>query len=238
MGVIYKHTINGDSYIGYTKYTMEYRLNQHIMAAERGIKSHFYNKLRKYGYESIQSDILEECDDDLMQDREKFWIDHFDTFNNGMNMTIGGDGGPIRKGMKNSDEWKIKASQAQKGKSKKNKGMCGKYEKTEQHKNKLSEANKGKVWVSNVDLEIEKQIDFECLDTYINNGFVKGRKVTDFSKVDYNVVISDEQKKKLSEAIKGRIHIHNPITKEAKMIFCNEYINYESNGFIKGRLKK
>lgn len=61
MGVVYKHALNGKSYIGYTKYSMDERLKQH--ANRKTKNSHFGNAIRKYGKENIISDILFECDD-------------------------------------------------------------------------------------------------------------------------------------------------------------------------------
>ena len=46
----------------------------------------------KYGLEHFSFEILEKCPKDSLNSREMFYIEKFDTFHNGYNMTIGGDG--------------------------------------------------------------------------------------------------------------------------------------------------
>lgn len=174
MGIIYKHTIKNKSYIGYTKYSLEHRLNQHFIKIDKGIKSKFYNYVRKYGKDLLESEIIEHIPDKLLQEREKFWIEYYDTFNNGLNLTKGGGRGPIRLGHKNSPEHRHKSSQTQKGRKKKTGNKCGKYKKSEEHKKKLSNSVSGYVWVSNHSETI--QINPNKLSYYIDKGYVKGRR--------------------------------------------------------------
>jgi hypothetical protein len=35
--------------------------------------------------------VIEECDFDMLNDKEIYWIAKYDTFNNGYNSTIGGE---------------------------------------------------------------------------------------------------------------------------------------------------
>lgn len=237
MGIIYKHTIGNDSYIGYTKHTLEYRLKQHIQYAMRGTKSHFYNKIRKHGVDSIVSEVLEECPDELLTEREKYYIEKFDTYANGMNSTKGGDGGAIRTGMTNSEEHRKKLSLSQKGKPKKNKGNCGKYEKTEEHREKLANTSKQHRWV-NKDGETKK-VNVNDIAKYLSEGWQTGRADHNWEPGNKGVPMDNEQKQHLSKLHKGKIIIHNPETKITKMVHEDEFINnYINNGFIKGRLKK
>jgi hypothetical protein len=95
---IYKHTIlkTNKSYIGFTSTTMEKRLHKHLLNAEYGIKTKFYNALRKYSKESISSEIL--CysfTEEESINMESFYIKLFDTYKNGYNSTIKGGGGWI-----------------------------------------------------------------------------------------------------------------------------------------------
>lgn len=90
-GIIYKITnkVNGKSYIGQTRYTIEFRWKQHQHKKDN---TYFHNAIHKYGVGNFSIEILEECDIDMMNAREIFYIAKFDTFRNGYNLTIGGDG--------------------------------------------------------------------------------------------------------------------------------------------------
>ena len=47
MGEIYKHTLNNKIYVGYIRYTSNFRLKQHINAALNGKPGHFYTELAR-----------------------------------------------------------------------------------------------------------------------------------------------------------------------------------------------
>jgi group I intron endonuclease len=64
----------------------------HKTLAKSG-NTHFYNSIKKYGVESFILETLEECGEGVLSEREIYYINHFDTFKNGYNMTLGGDGG-------------------------------------------------------------------------------------------------------------------------------------------------
>lgn len=98
MYIIYKHELNGKSYIGYTKLTIEERLHKHHLNAMAGIDTHFYRAIRKHGIEPIISSVLCECVDfEEAKKKEMEFIEKYDTYKSGYNMTTGGDGGPICK---------------------------------------------------------------------------------------------------------------------------------------------
>lgn len=90
-GIIYKITnkVNGKSYIGQTRYTIEFRLKQHQYKKDN---TYFHNAIQKYGIENFDMKILEECNIEDLNSREIFYIAKYDTFKNGYNLTIGGDG--------------------------------------------------------------------------------------------------------------------------------------------------
>ena len=52
-----------------------------------------YRAFRKYGLENFQFDVIEECNVDQLNEREKYWINYYDSFFHGYNETLGGDGG-------------------------------------------------------------------------------------------------------------------------------------------------
>lgn len=52
---------------------------------------HLYRSMRKYGIENFDFAILEECNIAELNEREKYWIQYYDSFFNGYNATLGGD---------------------------------------------------------------------------------------------------------------------------------------------------
>ena len=95
MAFIYKIT-NTDTntiYVGKTNLTINERFDRHVKNSKNS-ETYLYNAMRKYGIDKFIIEILEECTDDILNDREIFWIDQLNTFvPNGYNMTKGGDGG-------------------------------------------------------------------------------------------------------------------------------------------------
>lgn len=90
-GLIYKITnkVNNKSYIGQTRQGIQFRWNQHTSKKDN---TYFHNAIQKYGKDNFEIEILEECDVEVLNEREIFYIAKFDTFKNGYNLTIGGDG--------------------------------------------------------------------------------------------------------------------------------------------------
>ena len=94
MGYIYKITnnINGKVYIGKTTKTVEERWKGHLKKKNYK-KNKFYNALNKYGIDNFTIEEIEECDDDLLNEQEIYWINFYNSYENGYNSTGGGDGG-------------------------------------------------------------------------------------------------------------------------------------------------
>lgn len=46
--------------------------------------------MNKYGISNFTFEIIEECDKQSLNEREIYWIEYYDSFHNGYNMTIGG----------------------------------------------------------------------------------------------------------------------------------------------------
>lgn len=95
-GIIYKITnkVTGESYIGQTRYTMEFRWRQHQNAKD---KSYFHNSIRKYGVKNFTAEILEECDTAAdLSSREIYYIAKYDTIANGYNRSVGGEQNPLK----------------------------------------------------------------------------------------------------------------------------------------------
>ena len=93
---IYKITnkVNDKAYIGQSV-DIEKRWKRHINDSKNPNK-HSYNypiccALRKYGIENFNFEILEECNKNLLDEREIYWISYFDTYLNGYNQGEGGE---------------------------------------------------------------------------------------------------------------------------------------------------
>lgn len=94
MGYIYKivNTINEKVYIGKTSVSVAHRWDQHKSAAQSGVDWHLYRAMRKYGIDKFSIQTIEEISDDQLNQREIYWINYYNSFKNGYNMTLGGEG--------------------------------------------------------------------------------------------------------------------------------------------------
>lgn len=103
--VIYQHynTISMKSYIGLTTRGMNERWKQHLRDAFRTNNDgsftstvYFHKAIRKYPLDSWEHRVLYEYRDDgtelPIEEYEKFFIAKYDTFKNGYNSTLGGEG--------------------------------------------------------------------------------------------------------------------------------------------------
>lgn len=97
-----KNKVNNKIYIGQT-YDFQYRWGRH--KAVLRTNTHSNRKLQfawnKYGENNFEFVIIEECDLDIINEREIYWIEFYDSLNSGYNLCEGGDG--IR-GYKHTEE--------------------------------------------------------------------------------------------------------------------------------------
>jgi hypothetical protein len=108
---IYKITSPSNKiYIGKT-INLKARQNRYKNLHCKG-QAKLYRSLRKYGWEKHKFEIIEECLQPELDNKEKYYIDLFNTFNSeyGLNLKEGGQGGKM------SDETKKKISESNKGK--------------------------------------------------------------------------------------------------------------------------
>ena len=94
MGYIYKITniLNKKSYIGQTSKSLEKRFSQHKNNYTKPYFSQLvlYKAFNKNGIENFTFEKLEEVPNDQLDEREKYWIRFFNTYENGYNSTLGG----------------------------------------------------------------------------------------------------------------------------------------------------
>ena len=105
---IYKITNkqNGKIYIGQS-IKIEDRWNEHLRESliseekwkenKRGEQTHLHRAMRQYQTkENIQQyfefTIIEHCEEDRLNEREIYWVSQYNSYENGYNMTRGGDG--------------------------------------------------------------------------------------------------------------------------------------------------
>lgn len=90
---IIKNSVNNKVYVGQTKVSLKLRFQNHLSAARNG-KDYIIGKaIRKYGEDKFYIELLEECCIEELNDREKYWIDYFNSTNNrfGYNISTGGN---------------------------------------------------------------------------------------------------------------------------------------------------
>lgn len=127
MSYIYKITnqINGKIYIGKTSKTIDERFKEHIKKAKLHTNRYLYDAMNHYGYHNFSIEKVEECENDLLNEREKYWISHYNSFdkNFGYNMTTGGEGGDTWSKNSNKELTLMKLIVANRGK-KRSKEFC------------------------------------------------------------------------------------------------------------------
>ena len=183
---IYKITINNKLYVGYAK-NFEKRKNKHykMLIGKKHINPYLQNSFIKYN--EFNFDIIEECAEDELEEKEMFWIKELDTFEgDGYNLTAGGGGflGGIH-----TEEAKRKISEAGKGRTL-----------SAEHKRKLSETHKGKT----LSVETKRKISEANKGNQNNLGKKRSAETRrKMSEAQKGKTFSAEHKRKLSEACKG-----------------------------------
>lgn len=93
---VYKITndINNKIYIGATTFPLAKRWNEHLSDAKKSGKCHrpFYAALNEFGVSHFHISELEKCSDDILYEREKYWIQFYNSYIDGYNATFGGKG--------------------------------------------------------------------------------------------------------------------------------------------------
>jgi len=111
---------NFKKYVGYTKRDPIIRWKEHMMSANKIGNSKFkiHQAIAKYGRDTFSFRVIDTCvNPSEGKELEKYYISELDTFKNGYNSTLGGDGTyGIRTLAPKSEEHKRKIGLAHKGK--------------------------------------------------------------------------------------------------------------------------
>ena len=194
MGIIYcYHCIaSGKKYIGQTMHRWEryrYTYHKNFYKTTNITTNKFINALQHHGWNSFIYGVIEECDDSMLNDREIYYIDAYDTFNNGYNTTLGGLG---RRGHKHSEETKKLMSLSHMGKHTMteehkqiirqcNTGRKLTPEQRDKHRSKIAQLDLGKTYIiikTDGDVEVIKSLSNYCKQHNINQHTMRGRVVT------------------------------------------------------------
>ena len=107
-GVIYKITNpTGKIYIGCT-IDLKRRFSEYRRLSMIGQRK-LYNSLKKYGYENHIFEIIEECEENILHEREIYYINHYNCIAEGLNIRLGNRNGRL------TEETKQKISESLKG---------------------------------------------------------------------------------------------------------------------------
>lgn len=86
--------MNDKVYVGKTEFSIEKRFQEHCKDREKREeeKRPLYNAMNKYGIEHFSISLIEECSTEDAPVREQYWIEYYNSYSNGYNATLGGDG--------------------------------------------------------------------------------------------------------------------------------------------------
>lgn len=94
MGYIYKiqNILNNKVYIGQTVKAPQKRFQQHKNNFNKPYFSQIvlYKAFKKYGIENFSFEVIEKIENEKLDEREKFWINYYDSYFDGYNSTLGG----------------------------------------------------------------------------------------------------------------------------------------------------
>jgi group I intron endonuclease len=261
--IVYKLTSpSGKSYIGKTKAKLETRIKQHLQlfrSSERpykGCPTKLFYALEKYPIKEWTKEILFESDDLIeTNEKEKFFIEQFDTISEGYNISKGGDGRLVdtlaeehkkvisekRKtwfateaGQKwkqeLSDKWKTK-NPCQPGNVPWNKGKNG-HKHSEETKKKLSKSLKGRIFTE----EHKEKISLSKKGKHHSSEHKEKIRQANIGKIQ-----TDHQKQRVRETMQKHWLITTPTGEQFQIVNLNEFCkqnHLDQSNLCRGSYKK
>lgn len=193
-----KNIINNKCYIGWTSKSVDFRWSQHKSDALKTKDNRkFYNAIRKYDVNSWDITIICEVENKkIALKKEMEYIKLYDTYHNGYNSTLGGEG---NIGIIMSEDSNFKRSQKLKGFKKPNGFNVGIVH-SQETKNKISNSHLGKKkpWVKWSEEQILK----------------RGISRRSLSKEQYDLMIKLREQKMTTKEIAKIINTSNDIVKK------------------------
>lgn len=145
--IIYKATnkINGKCYIGQTRHSLEHRKTIHLRYAKKGVDTHFYQAIRKYGEENFEWEIICSTNNKKhLNELETFYITKYNSIQNGYNMVDGGDNNIMDiESVKTKHDKAMRSPEVRNKISVTLKKYRAEHPFTEEHRRKLSQKSKG-----------------------------------------------------------------------------------------------
>lgn len=152
--------INQNRYIGQTKdFYKRIKIHTRNLSKNKHKNDYLQNAWNKYGEGSFEFNIIEVCSIEELDEKEIYWINYFDSLNNGYNLCEGGNGQVHRE---LSEYSRNKISDSRKGK------CCGKdnpnyrHIYTNEEKQRMSKITKDRNWTRENNPNSKSVI---CLDT-------------------------------------------------------------------------
>lgn len=118
---IYKinNTKENKIYIGKTINSIQKRFQRHLQdALSNRLDTHLARAIRKYGAENFTIELVDQAEtEDELNKKEIYWIEYYNSYNQGYNETKGGEGGNTyqKKTPEELDKIKQKISESKKG---------------------------------------------------------------------------------------------------------------------------
>lgn len=111
LGLIYGicHKATNRWYIGQTIRSLQCRWEEHLKEMQFS-KSHLNSALRKYGVEAFELQVIEsDIPESRLDERERYYIQQYDSYHHGFNCTLGGQG---VHGYRHTEETKSRISES------------------------------------------------------------------------------------------------------------------------------
>lgn len=217
-----ENLINGKKYVGQAC-DIEERWRQHKGDLRRGkhYNAHLQSSWNKYGEKSFSFYVVELCDENSLSDREIHYIKELDAFSCGYNMTQGGEG---TRGHHHTEEHKKRMSELYRGRSF-----------SEETLQKMSAAKKGipieitEARIAGYKITASKLKGRKFSEEHRGNlskslkgrePWNKGKRFPSEYSPMYGKHLSDDAKRKISEANRGRKQTEKQRLNHAKKVMC------------------